>query len=276
MMEITDIKSTIKLNNGITMPCFGLGTALSKEGSEVKNAIHYAFDAGYRLVDTASFYQNEKGVGESIREYGIPREEIFVTTKVWNNDQGFESTLKAYDKSLKELGLDYADLYLVHWPVSGKFKDTWKALEKIYKEGRVKAIGISNFLKIHLEQLLPQIEVMPAVNQLEYHPYLIQQELVDLCVQNGIAYQAWSPLMQGRVFDVPLLKKLSKKYRKNQAQIVLRWSLQNGVSTIPKSVDQKRIESNANIFDFVISSTDMAAINALDSNHRFGEDPMLM
>lgn len=275
-MNITDIKGTVLLNNGVAMPYFGLGTFQSNDGPEVKNAIHYALDAGYRLIDTASFYQNEKGVGDAIREHGIPRNEVFVTTKVWNSDQGFENTLKAYDRSIKELGLDYADLYLVHWPVTGKFKETWKALEKIYREGRVKAIGISNFMKIHLDQLLPDAEIMPAVNQMEYHPYLVQQDLVDQCVRNGIVYQAWSPLMQGRIFEVPLLKKLSKKYKKNQAQLVLRWSLQNGVPTIPKSVDQKRIESNADIFDFEISSDDMAAINALDCNHRFGYDPMLV
>lgn len=275
-MSINDIKGTFTLNNGVEMPYLGLGTFQSNEGAEVKNAIHFALDAGYRLIDTAAFYANEKGVGEAIREHEIDRSEVFVTTKVWNDDQGYDKTLKAFDASIDKLGFDYIDLYLVHWPVTGKFKDTWKALEKIYRDGRVKAIGISNFLKVHLDQLLPDVEIVPAVNQMEYHPYLIQQELVDLCRQNGIVYQAWSPLMLGRVFEVPLLKTLSKKYRKNQAQIVLRWSLQNGVASIPKSVNQQRIESNADIFDFELSADDMAAINALDCNHRFGYDPMLV
>jgi methylglyoxal/glyoxal reductase len=275
-MEITDIKGTVTLNNGVEMPYFGLGTFQSNEGVEVKNAIHFALDAGYRLIDTAAFYANEKGVGEAICEYGIKRSEVFVTTKVWNDDQGYDKTLKAFDASIGKLGFDYIDLYLVHWPVTGKFKDTWKALEHIYNEGRVKAIGISNFLKVHLDQLLPDVEIMPMVNQMEYHPYLIQQELVDQCAQNGIVYQAWSPLMQGRVFEVPLLKSISKKYRKNQAQIVLRWSLQNGVPTIPKSVNQQRIESNADIFEFELTPDEMTAINALDGNHRFGYDPMLV
>lgn len=273
---ITDINGTFTLHNGLEMPYFGLGTYQSANGREVINAVHYALDAGYRMIDTASFYQNEEGIGQAIREHGIAREELFITTKVWNDDQGFESTLKAYDKSLKEMGTDYYDLYLVHWPVSGKFKETWRALEKIYNEGRVKAIGISNFLKVHLDQLLPEVEVMPMVNQMEFHPYLIQQELIDECEKNNIVYQAWSPMMQGRVFDVPLLKKISKKYRKNQAQIVLRWDLQRGVITIPKSVNQARIGSNADIFNFELSADDMAAIDALDCNQRFGYDPMLV
>ena len=188
----------------------------------------------------------------------------------------FETQLRAYDRSLKLLDMDYADLYLIHWPVTGKFTETWRALEKIYHEGRVKAIGISNFLKVHLDILLSQAEFIPAVNQMEFHPYLIQQELVDQCVANDILYQAWSPIMQGRVFDIPLLKQLGKKYGKNAAQIVLRWDLQKGVATIPKSVNQARIESNSEIFDFELSAEDMSQIDALDRNQRFGYDPMLM
>ena len=275
-MKISDITGAFTLNNGVKMPYFGLGTWQSEDGPEVKNAVHFALDAGYRLIDTASFYENEKGIGEAIREHGIDRKELFVTTKVWNDRHGFEQTQKAYDQSLKKLGMDYVDLYLIHWPVTGKFEDTWKALEKIYKEGRVRAIGISNFLPIHLNQLLPTVEIMPMVNQMEFHPYLIQQDLLDLCNANQIQYQAWSPIMQGRVFEVPLLKHISKKYRKNQAQVVLRWDLQRGVATIPKSTNPARIESNADIFDFELSNEDMEAINALDCNHRFGYDPMLV
>ena len=275
-MKITDIKGTFKLNNGVEMPYFGLGTYKSNEGVEVKNSIHYAFDAGYRLIDTASFYGNEKSIGETILEHEIKRDEIFITTKLWTDDMGYEQTLKAYDESLKKLNLDYVDLYLIHWPITGKYKQTWKAFEKIYKEGRVKAIGVSNFLKVHLDRLLPDIEIMPTVNHMEFHPYLIQKELLEHCSQNNILYQAWGPLIQGRVFEIPLLKQIGKKYRKNAAQIVLRWSLQCGVSTIPKSVNQARVESNADIFNFELTDDEIDAINALDCNHRFGYDPMLV
>jgi diketogulonate reductase-like aldo/keto reductase len=275
-MQITDIKGTVTLNNGVEMPYFGLGTWQSAAGPEVKNSVLYALDAGYRLIDTAAFYQNEKSIGEAIIESGLKREGLFITTKVWNSDQGFDNTLRAYDHSLKLLGTDYVDLYLVHWPVTGKFKETWKALEKLYNEGRVRAIGISNFLKVHLDQLLPNVEVMPAVNQMEFHPYLIQQELVDQCTDNGILYQAWSPIMQGRVIDIPLLKQIGKKYRKSPVQVVLRWDLQRGVATIPKSINQSRIISNAEIFDFELTPEEVLQINTLDCNHRFGYDPMLV
>lgn len=273
---ITDLNGRFTLNNGVEMPYLGLGTWEAAEGPEVKNAIHFALDTGYRLIDTAAFYQNEKSVGEAIKENGMARDEIFVTTKLWTDQMDYDKALKAYDDSLSRLGMDYVDLYLIHWPVTGKFKNAWKALEKIYNEGRVKAIGISNFLPVHLKQLLPDVEIVPTVNQMEFHPYLIQQELLDLCAENNIRYQAWSPIMQGRVFEIPELKKIGKKYRKNQAQVVLRWDLQRGVATIPKSVNQARIEANADIFDFELSAEDMAAINALDCNHRFGYDPMLV
>jgi len=275
-MKITDINGTVTLNNGVEMPYFGLGTWQSAAGSEVKNAILFAIDAGYKLIDTATLYQNEKSIGEAIKESGVKREELFLTTKVWNDDQGFENTLRAYDNSLNLLGTDYIDLYLIHWPVTGKFKDTWRALEKLYNEGRVRAIGISNFLKVHLDQLLPEVNIIPAINQMEYHPYLIQQPLVNQCVSNGIQYQAWSPIMQGRVNDIVLLKTIGKKYRKNPIQVVLRWDLQKGVATIPKSVNQARIISNSEIFDFELSGEEVAQIDALDCNHRFGYDPMLV
>lgn len=275
-MKITDINGTVTLNNGIEMPYFGLGTWKSEEGPEVINAVHYALDAGYRLIDTATLYQNEKSIGEAIKENGVKREELFITTKVWNDDQGFEKTLKAYDHSLELLGIDAIDLYLIHWPITGKYLETWRALEKIYKEGRVRAIGVSNFLEIHLDYMLPKVEIVPAVNQMEFHPYLIQQELIDLCAENNIIYQAWSPIMQGRVFDIPLLKQIGKKYRKNPAQVVLRWDLQKGVPTIPKSVNQARIISNADIFDFELTADEVALIDGLDKNHRFGYDPMMV
>lgn len=276
MKIISDINGTFTLNNGVEMPYFGLGTWQASEGPEVKNAIHYALDAGYRLIDTAAFYKNEQSVGEAIREHGIARNKVFITTKLWTDEMNYDQALKAYDASLNRLGMDQVDLYLIHWPVTGKFKQAWKALEKIYKEGRVRAIGISNFLPVHLNQLLQDIEIMPAVNQMEFHPYLIQQDLMDLCAKNQIVYQAWSPIMQGRVFEIPLLKQIGRKYGKNQAQVVLRWDLQRGVATIPKSINQARVDSNANIFDFELSNDDMNAINALDCNQRFGYDPMLV
>jgi diketogulonate reductase-like aldo/keto reductase len=276
MSKITDLNGTFTLNNGYEMPYLGLGTFQASDGEEVKNSVKYAIDAGYKLIDTASFYGNERGVGEAIKESGVARDDVFVTTKVWNDDQGFEQALKAYDTSLDKLGMDYVDLLLIHWPITGKFKDTWRAFEKIYNEGRVKAIGISNFLEVHLDQLLPDIKVMPMVNQMEFHPYLIQQSLLDRCAKHNIVYQAWSPIMQGKVFEIDVLKEIGKKYGKNEVQVVLRWDLQRGVATIPKSVNKKRIEQNADIFDFELSGEDMAAINALDHNHRLGFDPMLV
>jgi len=275
-MNITDIRGTFRLNNGVEMPYFGLGTWQSKEGSEVKQAVQWALEAGYRLIDTAAFYDNEKGIGEALRESGIDRKSVFMTTKVWNDQQGFDATLKAYDQSLKNLRLDYVDLYLIHWPVSGKYTATWKALEKIYSEGRVRAIGISNFLPHHLEHLLSNASVIPAINQMEFHPYLVQQALVDQCAQNGIQYQAWSPIMLGKVFEIPLFAEIGKKYGKNPAQVVLRWDLQRGVATIPKSVKRDRIVSNAALFDFELSENDMLRIDSLDRNQRFGYDPMLV
>lgn len=272
-MNITDSKGTVKLANGIEMPYLGLGVYLAQEGNEVINACKYAIEAGYRHIDTAALYENEKGVGIGVKECGITRQEIFVTSKVWNSHQGYESTLRAFDVSLKKLGMDYMDLYLIHWPVKGKYKDTWRALEKIYKEGRVKAIGVSNFLKHHLEDLLTSVEIKPMVNQMEFHPFLIQQELIDFCASQHIQYEAWSPLMQGKVFDVKLLQDLAKKYNKTVAQIVLRWDLQKGVITIPKSVRKEIIISNAQLFDFELLPEDVKLIDSLDKHYRTGADP---
>jgi methylglyoxal/glyoxal reductase len=272
-MNITDIKGTTTLHNGKEMPYFGLGVFQSADGNEVKNAIKYAFDAGYRHIDTAAIYRNEEGVGEAIKEYGIKRNEIFVTSKVWNADQGFNSTLKAYDESLKTLDLDYLDLYLVHWPVKGKYKETWKALEKIYKEGRVKAIGVSNFMLHHLKDLLSDAEIIPMVNQVEFHPLLVQQDLLDYCKLNKIQYQAWAPIMKGKVFEYDILNKIGEKYHKTAVHVTLRWDLQKGVVTIPKSVKKDRIESNAEIFDFELTPEEIKLIDGLDKSIRLGPDP---
>lgn len=272
-MDITDIKGCVTLNNGIMMPYLGLGVYLVNDGSEVVKSVDCALENGYRHIDTASLYNNEKGVGKAVNNSSIKRSEIFVTTKVWNSDQGYDKALKAFDTSLKRLNFDYVDLYLVHWPVRGKYKETWKALEKLYKEGRVKAIGVSNFLIHQLKDLLTVAEIKPMVNQVEFHPFLVQQSLIDFCNVEKIQFQAWSPLMQGRVTEVELISKLAAKYNKSAAQIVIRWDLQKGVVTIPKSARPERIKENASIFDFNLSPEDMLAIDKLDKSFRFGADP---
>ena len=273
MSTITNLQGSFKLHNGVEMPYLGLGVYLSENGKEVTQAVEWALEGGYRHVDTASIYKNEEGVGEGLRNSGIPRQEQFVVSKVWNSDQGFDSTLSAYDESLKRLKLEQLDLYLIHWPVKGKFTDTWRALEKIYQEGRVRAIGVSNFLQHQLEELLEVAEIVPMVNQMEFHPYLVQQNLLDFCADKGIQYEAWSPLMQGHIFDLDPLKELAEKYGKTIAQIVLRWDLQKGVVTIPKSVKKERILGNAALFDFELSAADVAILDQLNRNQRFGPDP---
>ena len=272
-MKITDIQGTVNLSNGVAMPYFGLGVFESGPGAETIQAIHWAFEAGYRHIDTAAFYRNEKGVGEAIAKSSVKREDIFVTSKVWNADQGYDKTFKAFDASMEKLGFEYLDLYLVHWPVKGKFKDTWKALERLYKEKRVRAIGISNFHKHHIEELKQSLEIMPMVNQVEFHPYLRQQDLIDYCRENKIQYEAWSPLMQGHILSDKTIDKLAQKYSKTPVQIILRWDLQKGVVTIPKSVKRERIISNSQIFDFEISQEDMNLIDSLDKNKRIGPNP---
>jgi diketogulonate reductase-like aldo/keto reductase len=272
-MKITDIKGFTVLSNGIKMPYLGLGVYQVNDGKEVINSVNFSLEAGYRHIDTASLYGNEKGVGKAVGESAIPRSEIFVTSKVWNSDQGYDSTLRAFDKSLKLMGFDYLDLYLVHWPVRGKFKDTWKALEKLYKEKAIKAIGVSNFLNSQLTDLLTTVEIAPMVNQVEFHPYLVQQPLIDFCVKNNIQYESWSPLMQGNIIKVDLLNNLAKKYQKTAAQIVLRWNLQKGVVTIPKSIQKERIISNSQLFDFELSEVDIKEIDGLDKSFRYGADP---
>lgn len=269
----TSLKDTTTLHNGLKMPWFGLGVFKVKEGSEVIDSVRAALKNGYISIDTAAVYKNEEGVGQAIRESEVKREDIFVTSKVWNADQGFDSTLQAFETSLQKLGLDYLDLYLIHWPVAGKYKDTWKALEKLYKDGRVKAIGVSNFHVHHLEDLLSEAEIKPMVNQVEYHPHLTQVELHEFCKKEGIQLEAWSPLKQGEILSEPTIMSLAEKYQKTPAQIILRWDLQNEVVTIPKSIKEHRIIDNARIFDFEISKEDMEKINSLNKNERVGPDP---
>ncbi len=268
-----NITSTTKLNNGVEMPWLGLGVFRSKEGEEVEIAVKTALEHGYRSIDTAAIYENERGVGKSIKASGVPRNEIFLTSKVWNSDQGYQSTLEAFEVSLEKLQTDYLDLYLIHWPKGQRSVETWKALEELYKKGRVRAIGVSNFLVHHLDDLLPHCKIVPAVNQVEFHPELIQPKLLEYCQKREIQLEAWSPIMKGNVTKIGTIQELAKKYNKTEVQVVLRWDIQKGVVTIPKSVTPERIISNADIFDFELEPEDMAKIDALDKEKRIGGHP---
>ena len=270
---IKHLQDRITLNNDIKMPGFGFGVFKVEDGKVVIDAVKAALSNGYRMIDTAAVYKNEVGVGQAIKEYDIPREELFVTSKVWNDDQGYESTLQAFDESLEKLELDYLDLYLIHWPVSGKYKDTWRALEKIYSEGKVRAIGVSNFHVHHLEDLLKDAKVKPVVNQIEYHPHLTQVDVYQFCVANNIQMQAWSPLKKGRILEDPVITEIAKKHGKTATQVILRWDIQNNVVTIPKSVNEHRIKENAAIFDFELTEEDVEKISSLNKNDRTGSNP---
>jgi methylglyoxal/glyoxal reductase len=268
-----NIKSTTTLNNGIKMPWFGLGVFRAEEGREVEIAVETALEYGYRSIDTAAVYENERGVGNAIKNSGVSRADIFLTSKVWNSDQGYQSTLKAFEQSLDKLQSDYLDLYLIHWPKGQLSLDTWKALEELYQKRYIRAIGVSNFLIHHLEDFLPHCNIIPAVNQVEFHPELIQPELLKYCNDKKIQLEAWSPIMKGRVNDIPVMQALAVKYGKTPVQVVLRWDIQKGVVTIPKSVKPERIKSNAEIFDFELSDEDMAKIDRLDRSKRIGFHP---
>lgn len=275
---MNNINNTIILNNGIEMPRLGLGVFRVKDSSELINAVKLAIKNGYRSIDGAAVYENEEAMGEGIRqginEAGISREDLFITSKVWNSDLGYESTISAYEASLKRLGLDYLDLYLIHWPVEGKYKEAWKALEYLYKEGRVKSIGVSNFQVHHLQDLLGDAEIKPVINQIEFHPYLTQQKVREFCKENEIQVEAWSPLMAGNgLLENEILKEIAVKYNKTVAQVVLRWDLQSQVVTIPKSTNERRLIENIDIFDFNLSSDDIDKIDSLNKDLRVGPDP---
>lgn len=268
-----NVQDTTTLYNGVKMPWLGFGVFKVKDGEEVVEAVKTAIQAGYRSIDTAKAYNNETGVAQGIRESGVAREDLFITTKVWNSDQGYESTLAAFEASMERLELEYLDLYLIHWPVKGKYKDTWRALEKLHREGRIRAIGVSNFQIHHLEDLMTDATIKPAVNQVELHPLLIQSELRDYCSKHQIQIEAWSPLGQGNLLEHPLLQEIAAKYGKSPAQVILRWDLQNGIVTIPKSVTPQRIRENADLYDFELTADEIEQINGLNENKRFGSDP---
>lgn len=265
----------VTLNNGLQMPQLGYGV-WQVEDEKATPAVLKAIETGYRSIDTAAVYGNERGVGQAIKESGVPREELFITTKVWNADQGYDATLKAFDESIEKLGLDYIDLYLIHWPVPAEdmYVDTYKALEKLYADGRVKAIGVCNFDIDHLQRLLDECEVKPVLNQVECHPHLVQKELKSFCKENDIYVEAWSPLMQGGVvLENDIVKAIADKHGKTPAQVILRWHLQNDSIVIPKSVTPSRIEENFNVFDFELTQEDMDQITSLDKGERTGPVP---
>ncbi|MBQ1091277.1 aldo/keto reductase [Streptomyces sp. B93] len=265
----------IILNNGVEMPQLGFGVWQVPD-DEAQQAVGTALEAGYRSIDTAAIYGNEEGTGRAIAASGIPREELFVTTKLWNSDQGYDATLRAFDTSLGKLGLDYLDLYLIHWPIpsQGTFVDTYKAFEKLHADGRIRAIGVSNFLPEHLRQLIEATSVIPAVNQIELHPHLQQHASREYHAEQGIATEAWSPLGQGKgLLEVPAIVAIARKHGRTPAQIVLRWHLQLGNVVIPKSVTPSRIRENIDVFDFSLDDEDLAAISALNEDRRIGPDP---
>ncbi len=267
-----DRHSSFVLNNGVKMPKIGLGVLFAKNNGEVENAVIAALQTGYRKIDTASAYQNEQGVGSAIRQSEIPRESIFIATKVWNTEQGYDQTLFAFDQSLRQLQTDYVDLYLIHWPVSSKYKETYRAMESIYKSGRVKAIGVCNFTIAQLEDLMEHSGVVPALNQVEMHPHLSQNPLVDFADKHAVQLEAWRPIMMGEAMTIPELIAIGKAHGKSAIQVALRWLVQRGVSVIPKSVNPKRIRENFEIFDFELSDEEMGNIEQLNQDRRLGED----
>jgi diketogulonate reductase-like aldo/keto reductase len=278
-----NINSKTKLNNGTEIPVIGLGVWKLVEGEEVENAVKYALDAGYRMIDTAMIYENEAGVGRAIKNSGLAREDIFITTKLWNEDQGYESALKAIDTSLVLLGLDYADLYLIHWPaasdiwagkvVINKREETWKAMEEIYGSGKAKAIGVSNYTIRHLEEMKAYAKIPPMVDQVEFNPFLYQKDLLKYCREHNIVLEAYSPLFHGERLNDEKIGLFAKKYNKSNAQILIRWSLQHGCVVIPKSAHKDRITQNIDVFDFEISSDDMEKIDALNHDLHLRWDP---
>lgn len=262
-----------RLHNGVEMPLVGLGV-YDLYGAAAVQAVAWALEIGYRLIDTAAMYRNEAEVGQALRQSGLPRAEVFLTTKVHNADQGYDATLRAFDESLRRLHCDDVDLYLIHWPLRRTRKDTWRALERLYAENRVRAIGVSNYLVPFLEELRGYASVVPMVNQVEFSPYLYRKDLLAYCRAHHIQLQAYSPLARGRRLDDPKLRALAEAYGKTPAQIMLRWMVQHGVGVIPKSASRHRLEENFGLFDFHLHDADMARLDTFDENFRVVEDPM--
>ena len=266
-------KSSTTLNNGIEMPLLGLGVYAPKQSSEVQQAVEWALEAGCRLIDTAAAYGNEREVADALRASGISRSDVFITTKVWNDDQGYNRTLRAFNRSLERLRLDVVDLYLIHWPVKQYRHETWKALEKIYMDGRARAIGLSNHYPSHIDELLTEAQILPAVNQIEFSPYCYVADVLDYSKLKNIQLQGYAPLVRGLKKDDPKLVALAEKYGKSTYQLLVRWSLQHGVITIPKSVHRERIYENFDVLTFTISDDDMARMNTFYDNTRIADDP---
>ncbi|NLF28338.1 MAG: aldo/keto reductase [Clostridiales bacterium] len=268
-----DIRSTIRLNNGVEIPRLALGV-FQVEDAKTADCVRWALEAGYRHIDTAAVYANERGVGKGMRDSGVPREDIFLTTKLWNDDMRKNRPLEAFEESLERLGTDYVDLYLIHWPVVG-FEKSWPVMEKLYREGRARAIGVSNFHRRHMEELLKIAKVVPAVDQIELHPFLTQKPLVEYCRSLGVEVEGWRPLggNDGQLRDDPAIARIAKKHGHTAAQVLIRWSLQSGIIALPKSARRERIVDNAKVFDFELSSEDMKAIDALNRDFRTGPDP---
>ena len=271
MSNFNSLKDTFTLNNGYNIPCIGFGTWQTPDGETAVNSVIEAIKSGYKHIDTAAIYGNEKSIGKAIKESGINRDELFITSKVWNKDRGYKTTLAAFEKTINDLQIDYLDLYLIHWPASvNKFNDwdninleTWKAMTELYKAGKIKSIGVSNFMPHHLKSLM-ETEVKPMVDQIEFHPGFMQEETFKYCNDNNILVEAWSPLGTGKMLNNETLKTISSKYNKSVAQICIRWCLQNNALPLPKSVTASRIKENTEIFDFVISDEDMKTINAME------------
>jgi len=268
-----NLSSGLKLNNGVEIPYIGLGTFKAPEGGETYDAVKWAIETGYRHIDTAAVYKNEASVGKAVKDSGIARSDIFITTKLWNEDMRQDNQLNAIDDSLKRLGTDYVDLYLIHWPVKEKFVESWQKMEQIYKSGKARAVGISNFNIHHIESILAVSDLIPAVNQCECSPELTQTELADYCKQKGIQFQPYSPLGQGNTLKEPKITAIAEKYGRTPAQIILRWGFQRGFINIPKSVTKSRIEENAKIFDFELEDADFKEMFTMNSGKRYCSDP---
>jgi diketogulonate reductase-like aldo/keto reductase len=275
MSEPLNLQSRIRLNQGGAIPVLGLGVYQMTDGAQSMDTMVAALKMGYRHLDTASLYENEVEVGEAIRRSGLPREELFVTTKLWNSDQGYDRALRAFDRSLKRLGLDYVDLYLIHWPVAEARRDSWRALEKIHDQGRARAIGVSNYMDRHLRELLEHSRIKPAANQIELHPFNFRtrKPTIEFCRQNGICVECYSPLTKGLRLADSGLTRIAERYGRSSAQILIRWGLQKGFVTLPKSAHEERIRENADVFEFCISDEDMEALDQLDEGYSCTWDP---